>query len=237
MMQRVGVGAPRNRLLRALSNGAYQQLAPHLEESDPPRGTVLVEPGQPLSRLYFPHGGLVSARAIYRGGDAVEMAAIGREGCIGLPGLLGARISAARLLVMMPGGMTSVNLTLLRDLMAAKAEIRALLDAYTAGFLHQVMVCGACNGAHCLSERLARWLLTMQDRERTSEIGVTQELLAEMLCVHRPTLTMALHLFQGAGLVKLRRGAVTVMDRAGLEEATCECYWLIRREHEALAPY
>jgi Mn-dependent DtxR family transcriptional regulator len=99
------------------------------------------------------------------------------------------------------------------------------------------MVSAACGGAHSLSERLARWLLTMQDRAKSNDVSLTQEFLADMLCVHRPTLTCGLRQMQCAGLVKLRRGGVTILDRAGLEDAACECYWLIRREHEKLAPY
>ena len=228
---------PENRLLQALSPGAYEQIAPHLEESDLPRGAVLIQPDQPLTRVHFPRSGLVSVIAVYSDGNTIEMAAVGRDGCVGLQGLLGGKNATARYIVQVPGAIARITLSRLQEIMNANAEIRDLLYCYIIGFLNQVMVSGACNGAHSLNERLARWLLTMHDREKTNDVNLTQEFLAEMLCVHRPTLTMALRLFQSAGLVKLRRGGVTIVDRAGLEEATCECYWLIRREHEKLAPY
>ncbi len=237
MALRVRNGAPANRLLQTLSDSAYDQLAPHLESSDLPRGAVLTQPDQPLTRVHFPVSGLVSVIAVYSDGNTIEMAAVGREGCVGLQGLLGGENATARYIVQVPGTICRITLAQLKTIMDANAEIRQLLNCYVIGFLNQVMVSGACNGAHSLNERLARWLLAMHDREKTNDVNLTQEFLADMLCVHRPTLTMALRLFQTAGLVKLRRGSVTIVDRAGLEEATCECYWLIRREHEKLAPY
>jgi CRP-like cAMP-binding protein len=237
MALRINDGTPSNRLLQALSSSALEQLAPHLEISDLPRGAVLSQPDQPLTRVHFPENGLVSVIAVYSDGNTIEMAAIGREGCIGVQGLLGGENSTARYIVQVPGSIGRIPLAQLRTIMDGNAEIRTLLNCYVIGFLNQVMVSGACNGAHSLNERLARWLLTMHDREKTNDVNLTQEFLAEMLCVHRPTLTMALRLFQTTGLVKLRRGGVAIIDRAGLEEATCECYWHIRREHEKLAPY
>ena len=226
-----------NRLLQTLSPEALNLLLPHLEESDLPRGAILAQPDQQLTRVYFPKNGLVSVIAVYSDGNTIEMAAIGREGCIGVQALLGSETATARYVVQVPGSLTRIQVPRLKAIMDANLEVRELLGCYVVGFLHQVMVSGACNGAHSLNERLARWLLTMHDREKTNEVLLTQEFLAEMLCVHRPTLTMALRLFQSAGLVKLRRGGVTIVDRAALEEATCECYWLIRKEHEKLAPY
>ena len=237
MALRAKNGIPGNRLLQALSIGAYEQIAPHLEDSDLPRGAILSQPEQQITRIHFPESGLVSVIAVYSDGNTIEMAAVGREGCIGLQGLLGGQLATARYIVQVPGSIARINVGRLKAIMDANQEIRTLLNCYVIGFLNQVMVSGACNGAHSLNERLARWLLTMHDREKTNDVNLTQEFLAEMLCVHRPTLTMALRLFQTAGLVKLRRGGVTIVDRAALEEATCECYWLIRREHEKLAPY
>ena len=237
MALRAKNGVPGNRLLQTLSVGAYEQIAPYLEDSDLPRGAVLTQPDQPLTRVYFPENGLISVIAVYSDGNTIEMAAVGREGCVGVQGLLGERLAAARHVVQVPGSIARINVARLKTIMEANEEIRTLLSCYVVGFLNQVMVSGACNGAHSLNERLARWLLTMHDREKTSDVNLTQEFLAEMLCVHRPTLTMALRMFQASGLVKLRRGGVSIVDRAGLEEATCECYWLIRREHEKLAPY
>ena len=230
-------GPPGNRLLNTLSPAAFQQLAPHIEASEMARGTVLSQPDEPLAALHFPDSGLISVIAVYSDGGTIEMAAVGREGCIGLPAVLGGKLATARYIVQVPGRIARIDAGRLKRIMDENDEVRTLLHCYTIGFLNQVMVSGGCNGAHSLNERLARWLLAMHDREKSNDVNLTQEFLAEMLCVHRPTLTVALRLLQGAGLVALRRGGVTIVDRAGLEEATCECYWLIRREHEKLAPY
>jgi CRP-like cAMP-binding protein len=228
---------PGNRLLQTLSAEASALLMPHVEASDTARGTVLSEPDHPISRIYFPESGLVSVIGVYSDGSTIEMAAVGREGCIGLQALLGGKLATARYVVQVPGRIGRISTAHVKRAMDTSEEVRDLLHCYTIGFINQVMVSGGCNGAHSLNERLARWLLAMHDREKTNDVNLTQEFLAEMLCVHRPTLTVALRLLQSAGLVKLRRGGVSVVDRAGLEEATCECYWLIRREHEKLAPY
>lgn len=226
-----------NRLLQTLSPGAFAVLAPHIEVADIARGAILSQPEQPLSRVHFPESGLVSVIGVYSDGSTIEMAAVGREGCVGLQAVLGGKLATARHIVQVPGRIARINVAPLRKAMNDNAEICELLHCYIIGFLNQVMVAGGCNGVHSLSERLARWLLTMHDREKSNEVQLTQEFLADMLSVHRPTLTVALRLLQSVGLVQLRRGGVTIVDRAGLEEATCECYWLIRREHEKLAPY
>jgi CRP-like cAMP-binding protein len=228
---------PGNRLLHTLRPAAFELLAPHIEVSDIARGAILSQPDQPLTRLHFPESGLVSVIGVYSDGSTIEMAAVGREGCVGLQALLGGKLATARYIVQVPGRIARINAGVLKRVVDENREVRELLHCYTIGFLNQVMVSGGCNGAHSLNERLARWLLTMHDREKTNDVNLTQEFLAEMLCVHRPTLTVALRLLQSAGLVKLRRGGVTIVDRPGLEDATCECYWLIRREHEKLAPY
>jgi CRP-like cAMP-binding protein len=228
---------PGNRLLQSLSPDAAALLAPHFEASDMARGTLLSQPDQPLSRIHFPESGLVSVIGVYSDGSTIEMAAVGREGCIGLQALLGGKLATARYVVQVPGRICRINTAHVKRAMDGNKEVCELLHCYIIGFINQVMVSGGCNGAHSLNERLARWLLTMHDREKSNDVNLTQEFLAEMLCVHRPTLTVALRLLQSAGLVKLRRGGVSIVDRPGLEEATCECYWLIRREHEKLAPY
>lgn len=228
---------PGNRLLQTLSPAAFQQLVPHIQASDLARGSILSQPDEPITRLHFPESGLVSVIGVYSDGSTIEMAAVGREGCIGLPALFGGKLATARYIVQVPGRIARIDAAQLKRIVDDNEEVRALLHCYTIGFLNQVMVSGGCNGAHSLSERLARWLLAMHDREKNNEVNLTHEFLADMLCVHRPTLTVALRLLQSAGLVALRRGGVTIVDRHGLEEATCECYWLIRREHEKLAPY
>ncbi len=228
---------PGNRLFHTLSPAAFALLAPHIEVSEMPRGAILSQPDQPLNRVHFPESGLVSVIGVYSDGSTIEMAAVGREGCVGLPAVLGGTLATARYIVQVPGRIARINTANLKRVMDENKEIRELLHSYVIGFLNQVMVSGGCNGAHSLNERLARWLLTMHDREKSNDVNLTQEFLADMLCVHRPTLTVALRLLQSAGLVKLRRGGVAIADRAGLEDATCECYWLIRREHEKLAPY
>ena len=112
--------------------------------------------------------------------------------------------------------------------MGTMPSFRNLMYAYLLAFLEQVLVSVACNGAHSLRERLARWLLMMRDRGDDDALRITQGLLAEMLGVQRPTITNAVHELEQAGLIESGRGQVTILDREGLEAASCECYRLVR---------
>ena len=120
--------------------------------------------------------------------------------------------------------------------MGTMPSFRNLMYAYVQAFLEQVLISVACNGAHSLRERLARWLLMMRDRSDDDALGITQSLLAEMLGVQRPTITNAVHELERAGLIEPGRGQVTILDREGLEAASCECYRLVRERVSSHLP-
>ena len=120
--------------------------------------------------------------------------------------------------------------------MGTMPSFRNLMYAYVQAFLEQVLVSVACNGAHSLRERLARWLLMMRDRSDDDSLRITQGLLAEMLGVQRPTITNAVHELERAGLIERGRGQVTILDRKGLEAASCECYRLVQERVTAHLP-
>jgi CRP-like cAMP-binding protein len=219
---------PRNRLLLALPSSNLKQLMPELEQIRCRREQVLIDADSSLDHIFFPDIGVVSVVAVYADGSVIEMATIGREGCTAIQAVLGAKISSVRLLVQIPGSAAKMSRAAFTRAMGSMPSFRNLMHAYAQAFLEQVLVSVACNGAHSLKERLARWLLMMRDRGDDDALEITQSLLAEMLGVQRPTITNAAHELEQEGLIARGRRQITILDRQGLMAASCECYQLVR---------
>jgi CRP-like cAMP-binding protein len=201
---------------------------PELEQIRCERSQVLMDADSSLDHVYFPDSGVVSVLAVYANGSLIEMATIGREGCASVQAVFGAKRSSARLLVQIPAGAAKMSRAAFARAMGSIPSFRNLMFAYVQAFLEQVLVSVACNGAHSLKERLARWLLMMRDRGDDDALQITQTLLAEMLGVQRPTITNAARELERAGLIARGRRQVTILDRQGLVQASCECYQLVR---------
>jgi CRP-like cAMP-binding protein len=219
---------PRNRLLLALPSSNPKQLTPELEHIRCQREQVLMDVDSSLDYVFFPDSGVVSVVAVYADGSIIEMATVGREGCTGVQAIFGAKTSSARLLVQIPGDAAKMSRAAFTRAMGSMPSFRNLMYAYVQAFLGQVLVSVACNGAHSLKQRLARWLLMMRDRSDDDALQITQNLLAEMLGVQRPTITNAARELERAGLIARGRREVTILDRQGLMDTSCECYKLVR---------
>src|ERR1700682_2114864 len=191
---------PRNRLLLALPSSDLQQLMPELEQIRCEREQVLMDADSSPDHVFFPDSGVVSAVAVYADGSIIEMATIGREGCTGVQAIFGAKSSSVQLLVQIPGSAAKMSRAAFMRAMESMPSFRSLMYAYVQAFLEQVMVSAACNGAHSLKERLARWLLMMRDRGDDDALPITQDLLAEMLGVQGPTITNAAREVEGGRL-------------------------------------
>jgi CRP-like cAMP-binding protein len=219
---------PCNRLLLALPARNLKRLMPELEHIRCQREQILMDADSSLDHVFFPDSGVVSAVAVYADGSIIEMATIGREGCAGVQAVFGAKSSSVRLLVQIPGSAAKMSRVAFMRATESMPAFRNLMFAYVQAFLDQVLVSVACNGAHSLKERLARWLLMMRDRGDEDALPITQDLLAEMLGVQRPTITNAAGELERAGLIERGRQQVTILDRPGLMAASCECYQLVR---------
>jgi CRP-like cAMP-binding protein len=219
---------PRNRLLLALPSRNLKRLMPEFEHIRCQREQVLLDADSSLDYVFFPERGVISVVAVYADGSVIEMATIGREGCTGMQAFFGAKTSSVRLLVQIPGSAAKMSRAAFARAMESMPSFRNLMSAYIHAFLEQVLVSVACNGAHSLKERLARWLLMMRDRSDDDVLAITQSLLAEMLGVHRPTITQAVQELERAGVIEHGRRQVAIVDRQGLIEASCECYQLVR---------
>ena len=218
---------PRNRLLLALPSRDLKRVMPDLEHIRCQREQILMDADSTLDHVFFPNSGVISVVAVYEDGRIIEMATIGREGCSAIQAVFGAKISSVRLLVQIPGGAARMTRAAFTRAMASMPYFRSLMYAYIQAFQEQVLVSVACNGAHSLKERLARWLLMMRDRSDDDALQITQNLLAEMLGVQRPTITNAARELESAGLIARGHRQVTILDRRGLIEASCECYRLV----------
>lgn len=227
-------GGPRNLLLAALSEGAMSRLRPHLELVSPASGAALGAPVGPISHLYFPETGVASLMAYMRDGSAAEVGIVGNEGVVGLPALLGTGQLPIHAIWQVPGECLRVPVGIYRAEVDGNGAAHALLLRYTQSLMFQVAQAAACARLHPVASRCARWLLMTSDRVGSDQFQITHQFLAEMLGVHRPTLTLAAGRLAQAGAISYRRGHVRVLDRAVLEAASCECYETIRMETDRL---
>jgi CRP-like cAMP-binding protein len=225
-----------NRLLAALSDQDRAQLHSDMEEVRLEDGAIIVDADQDLTHAYFPHDSVVSLVSMMADGRVAETATIGREGAVGFDLLSNGATAFNRHSVQVAGRASRIEIGRMRRATQQLAGVRTALSRYTQAFVAQVLQSVACNGLHDVEERCSRWLLMTHDRVGKDSFPLTQEFLAEMLGVHRPTVSVAARALQQAGLIQYRRGVVTILDRAELESAGCECYGIVRRRFERLLP-
>ncbi len=219
---------PRNLLLQALSRRDYERLSPLLERVPLTPRRVLQHAQVPIEHLYFIEDGLVSVLANTGEQAAVEVGLIGREGVAGSAALLGAKTSPLRYFVQIGGSAYRVGIDDLHRAMAEMPQLRAVLHGHLHAAMMQSSQSAACSLRHSFLQRLARWLLTAQDRTGRDEIPITQDLLARSLGVRRATVSDAFKPLQRRGIFATERGLIRIVDRARLEEIACRCYRIMR---------
>lgn len=198
---------------------------------------IILDREQPLEAVLFPMSGVISLIATFKNGTSLEMATIGREGCLGLGAILTSAPAIAHCMVQADGQALAVPRQHVMAALDHSPVLKGLFNNYGEAVLVQALVSGGCNVAHTVSQRLARWLLMMQDRMDTNQVPLTQELLSAMLGVRRPTVTLAAQQLQEAGCIRYKRGSVTIRDREELERWSCECYGVIRDAYTKLLPH
>jgi CRP-like cAMP-binding protein len=220
--------------LAALTEEELAPLEPWLEHIDLPRGAVLARPGEPIEHAYFPMSGMVSIVALMSRGLGAEVATVGNEGMIGLPIFLGAGSSPFHLMAQLSGQSIRIPAKQLEKLLVPEARLTTLVRTYSQAFFVQTAQNAACNGIHPISMRAARWLLATHDRAESGTFYLTQEFLAFMLGVARQSVGLAVAELADRGLISYVRGQMRVLDRPGLERASCECYGIVRAEFDRL---
>jgi CRP-like cAMP-binding protein len=232
---RVVAQAPRsNYLLAALPPDEMEAVRPHLEPLPLATAFPLYEPERPIEHVYFIHRGVASLVISAKQGAAVEFASVGPEGMVGVPVVLGAEQMASKAYMQVPGEGARIAVETFRRLLDRSPILHRLLLRYVLALMNQIAQSAACNRMHAVEERCARWLLMTHDRVHEGSFPLTQEFLAQMLGVRRPTVSIAAGMLAKAGLIHYVRGQMTVLDRAGLEAASCECYRIITGEFERL---
>lgn len=211
-------------LLAALSRDQYARLAPHMNVITYAQHTELLNPEQNFEHVYFPHNGMLSLLAVMRDGKAIETATVGREGVVGGMAGLGVYRSLVRVTVQLPSTVSRIPAVKFRKLVGRSDELRDMCVHFNEALLTQARVTAACNALHAIEARLCRWLLQSADRAGDSTVHLTQELLAEMLGVRRPSVTEVARKMQAEGIITYSRGVITILDRARLERISCECY-------------
>jgi CRP-like cAMP-binding protein len=226
----------RNHLLSALPRDEYEHLLPHLEPVTLPLGKALYESGDRLSHVYFPSTAIVSLLYVMENGASAEIAVVGNEGIVGIALFMGGETMPNRAVVQSAGAAYRLQGQLLKHEFNRARALQHLLLRYTLAMLTQMAQTAVCNRHHSVDQQLCRWLLLSLDRLPSSELSMTQELIANMLGVRREGVTEAAGKLQSAGLIRYSRGLITVLDRPGLERRVCECYDVVRKEFRRLLP-
>ena len=226
----------KNLLLSALPDAEWAHWLPHLEAVDMPLGKVLYESGVTLSHVYFPTTAIVSLLYVMEDGASAEIAVVGQEGIVGISLFMGGESTPSRAVVQSAGQAFRLEAKLMMQEFNRAGPVLHLLLRYTQALITQMAQTAVCNRHHSLDQQLCRWLLLSLDRLHSAEIVMTQELIANMLGVRREGVTEAAGHLQKAGLIRYRRGHITVLDRTRLEQRACECYAVVKKEYDRLLP-
>ncbi|MDQ3171956.1 MAG: Crp/Fnr family transcriptional regulator [Acidobacteriota bacterium] len=224
-----------NRLLALLPEADLARLMPQMRRVSLARKQILHKGGEVISEVYFPNGGVCSMTTVMRDGRMVEVATIGNEGVVGIAAIFGRGVSNSESLVQVPGtDAFALGVDAFRAELEHNPVFAMLINRYIQAFLVMVLQSTACNSLHSAEERCARWLLMTRDRVGNNAFPMTQELLAVMLGVRRPTVTLILQKLGQRGFVRYSRGRVEVADGPELERTSCECYGTVQAEFALL---
>jgi CRP-like cAMP-binding protein len=226
----------KNQLLASLPDSEWERWSPLLERVDMPLGEVLYESGVTLNYVYFPLTSIVSLLYVMENGASAEIAVVGNEGIIGISLFMGGESTPSRAVVQSAGTGCRLPAEIIKSEFGRSGAVLHLLLRYTQALITQMAQTAVCNRHHSLDQQLCRWLLLSLDRLEGSELVMTQELIANMLGVRREGVTEGALKLQKGGLIQYSRGHITVLDRKGLEDRTCECYAVVKREYDRLLP-
>lgn len=226
--------AGENRILSVLPEDKRRRLQAHLQPVGLAFKQVLYQPNEQIKRVYFPLNAVISLLTVMDDGSTIEVATVGNEGMVGLPVFLGAGSMPGQAIAQIPGDALQMPADALRSEAHAGGALPHVLQRYTQGLLNQIAQSAACNRLHPMTEHCASWLLMTHDRVGVETFPLTHAFLSQMLGVRRATVTVAVGSLQQAGLIRYGRGQITIVDRGGLETASCECYRIVRHEFDRL---
>ena len=223
-----------NRILNALTSSEFEALSPHLDPVNLSLGETLYRPEEPVTHVYFPSRGTVSLVSTFEDGETVEVGMVGNEGMFGVNVFLGSVTTPLLAQVQLPGEGLRMQADVLRREFQKGGQLQDILLRYTQAFITQIAQTAACNRAHPIDGRLAKWLLMCADRANSQDLALTHEFIASMLGTRRAGITEVAIQLKSAGLIRYTRGHITISDREGLEALSCACYPLMKKEFARL---
>ena len=223
-----------NRLLASLPSGVYSALTPHLKIVELKFGDVVAEAGSAIRQVYFPYSGVISLVVELEIGSMIETAMVGHDGVLNAAPALDGKVSLNKGIVQMAGSAGTIEVSRLRQLANEFEPLRALLIRHEQVLFAQSQQSAACNASHTVEARMCRWLLHMRDFAGSDDLMLTQEFLAQMLGVRRPSVSIVASPLQKAGLIKYSRGRIRVLDVKGLKKEACECYDTVKAHYDRL---
>jgi len=223
-----------NHLLAALPAADFKLLRPHLQTMELVQEVVLVAAGDPLTRVFFPHSGVISLVVSLTAGEKIEVAMIGNDSVFGGSAALDGSISLTDAIVQLPGIASTLEVGRLRAVANESIAFRTLLIRHEQALFAQAQQSAACNASHSAETRLARWLLRMHDLSEAKTLPLTQDFVAQMIGVRRNAASLIAHALQAAGLIKYSRGHIQITNLEGLDDLACECYTAVKTQHRRL---
>jgi CRP-like cAMP-binding protein len=223
-----------NQLLASLRATDFELLRPHLRTIELAHRVVLIRAGEPLTQVYFPHGGIISLVVSLAGGETIEAAMIGRDSVFGSAAALDGAIALNDAIVQLPGGASILDIAHLRRAAEKSVDFRTTLIRHEQALFAQAQQSAACNATHSVEARLSRWLLRARDLWGSDALPLTQEFLAQMLGVQRSSVSVVANTLQQSGLIRYHRGQIDIVDLQGLMESSCECYATVKAHYDRL---
>jgi CRP-like cAMP-binding protein len=223
-----------NRLLASLPSGVYSALTPHLKIVELKFGDVVAEAGSAIRQVYFPYSGVISLVVELDVGSMIETAMVGHDGVLNAAPALDGKVSLNKGIVQMAGSAGTIEVSRLRQLANEFEPLRSLLIRHEQVLFAQSQQSAACNASHTVEARMCCWLLHMRDFAGSDDLMLTQEFLAQMLGVRRPSVSIVASPLQKAGLIKYSRGRIRVLDVKGLKKEACECYDTVKAHYDRL---
>lgn len=223
-----------NHLLAALPSESYERLQPHLESMTFALGEVVYESGGPMRYVYFPTTSHISLLYTMIDGSTAEMGLVGNEGVVGIALFMGGETTPNRAMVQGSGAAFRMKAKAMLDEFKRGGEFQHLLLRYTQALITQISQTAVCNRLHSVEQRLCRWLLMTHDRTESDQLDMTHEFISNMLGVRREGVTVAAHRLQEAGMISYLRGHIKILDREQLLVHVCECYQVVKAEHQRL---
>ena len=226
---------PKNKLLAALPRDDFERLRPHLLLKPIKEKQVFHHVNGPIQNVIFLNGGVASVTTVMQNGTMVETATIGDEGLVGIEAFYGGTIATGEVMLQVPDGDASfIAVEAFREELNRRAALFEAVQRYSQALMTLMMQSTACMAVHDVQERCCRWLLMAHDRMKRDDFQLSHEFLAMMLASTRPTVTVVAGTLQKAGLISYKHGHLTVLDRRGLEDASCECYATVRDHFKRL---